>query len=75
MAKKQYPHVMTSRAYKIPVQGNLCFCGQLASHKVEIAVSWFRGDDITRPRCLDHINDPRSAKYGDSQLHQHSRKP
>ena len=67
MARKQYPHVTRSRAYDATVKGaNRCFCGAVATHRVEISVSFFLGDDEVRPRCDEHLNSTSLEKWNPS---------
>lgn len=64
MTKKQYPHAESSAQPRWKVladagKGPPCRfpgCTQHATHRVEIEVNWFRGDDERSQACAAHKN-------------------
>lgn len=64
MSKRQYPRLGSSKHMKawqnMPERARprceVVGCGCAATHKVEIEVSWFRGDDVVAKACGNHIN-------------------
>lgn len=58
MSKKRYPYLSSDEPMK--GRGARCdLCDEAATHKVEIEVSWFRGDDEVYHVCQAHRPDRR----------------
>lgn len=57
MSKKTYPVIGASRKQRDTSQAK-CKCGQRATHKVDIQVNIFRGDDEVELACEEHRRDP-----------------
>lgn len=59
MSKRKYPRIGASKAIT-PQKGQmlLCIvCGAPATHRLELEVNWFRGDDETVRACATHKDD------------------
>lgn len=70
MSNRKYPRIGSERLHrpqrgqKRPLKTPPCIvCGEPSTHRVEIQVNWFRGDDEIANACQTHRKDAVALCY------------